>query len=215
MLSPSAWPSLPSVPAPGGPRQPPAEHSLDDANYDAHAVAGQQFSSAPATSLKGEGNGNAPPASTSEGCNLEQQQSVAAPTGGDGQTTRCKFDRLVSQVFAADEAAGPQSGSASASRGDGPARLGSAARRWQARLSSSYVRRAVSARFFGRAAVGTGDDGHGDKAASAAGATPGKSGEPGTGLCGSAEPCGCEACCRSACWGLQWGATLSGTCSEL
>ncbi|KAL4420399.1 hypothetical protein ABPG75_010055 [Micractinium tetrahymenae] len=153
------------------------EHSLDDANYDAHAGTGPEPSGAAATACSGsEDNGEGPLVSSDSDKTVEQQSGAATAGSYAGQTKRTRFDRLVSQVFASTEDGSPKPSKGLGSGDDGSGRLGSTARRWQARLSSSYVRRALSARFGGKVAAGGEGKGSEGKAGDAAGAAPGKSG---------------------------------------
>ncbi len=127
-----------------------------------------------------EDGGEAHPAASSGSDEEAHPQGSAESAEANDQTGRSKFDRLVSQVFASTER-GEKDGAlhaseSSASRADGPGRLGSAARRWQAKLSGSYLRRAVSARFGARTAAISGDGGA-DEQGGKQGQAAGKSGE--------------------------------------
>ncbi|KAL4424666.1 hypothetical protein ABPG77_004473 [Micractinium sp. CCAP 211/92] len=155
------------------------EHSLDDANYDANTAAEQPPSDVSAATQGSEDGGEAHPAASSGSDEEAHPQGSAESAEANDQTGRSKFDRLVSQVFASTER-GEKDGAlhaseSSASRADGPGRLGSAARRWQAKLSGSYLRRAVSARFGARTAAISGDGGA-DEQGGKQGQAAGKSG---------------------------------------
>ena len=160
-----------------------AESSLDDSTYDAHksgAAAGadggaaaaepaqqaqqaqQQQAAAPREGTPHEGStSTSPPASP-----RSRQQRQQHQQHGRGETG---FDRLVSRVFSNESS----EGSRSSRRGES-GKAGGQAARWQGKLSGSYVRRALSARFGGRmegSAEGK------DAEAAAVAPPPGKSGE--------------------------------------
>lgn len=159
----------------------PAETSLDDASYDAQAagsggiIDGAAGGEEPPAEEGSAGGPPGQPEAAGEGSNCqpepEQHQQQVAKTRKRNKT---QFDRLVSSVF---EGAGGSEGKLGRGAG-GASRAGGGSARWHQKLSGSYLRRAVSARFAGTVAraaeEGGGEQGGG--AAAKAALPAGKSG---------------------------------------
>lgn len=135
-----------------------AESSLDDSTYDAHTAADEAADEEASTAASS--NGGTAAAQVDSAAQLEGAEAAAEELMRNREArhsvqngSRTGFDRAVSLVFAPAAADSSSSKLAASSGGPGS--------RWQQKLSGSYVRRAVSARFGRRGRVAGGRSGGG------------------------------------------------------
>jgi hypothetical protein len=187
-----------------------AETSLDDASYDAQtAGSGGIIGGGPAEgeeppaaaaeeSSAGAVDGEKEEADGENGSSRETVQQQDVDSKQQPQKKKTQFDRLVSSVF---EDAGR-----SGRLAKGPGNRGGGSARWQQKLSGSYLRRAVSARFAGGKAAARGKAAEeGDKQRGGAGKADLSAGKSGAQWRGSS----CKRCLQQHCLHFVCHASLA------